>query len=582
MKDVIAVNGKSGFSMMETVVAMGVGAVLLSGSVQYIDIFKKSKESLEAREEERLSDFTHKFYGRKFMEIISSSGLSIPYFKMLIKYKPSGLGNSNVCGQVSGGCFMSMMFRNKKNKDTGEIEEIRKIDGIDSNKIKFDASKSINLFKDEGGSFKEKKLKECCSVNQLSTIRYAKDVRSSELKRYFVGWSLRGTDGEYPLYMMAEDEEADQYFEINTAHGLTPASLDQLSASNTGFTAGYKAMINNYVLMRIPKNRGKIEEEELKKHYKNRYYLFVLPDLPEFYFIAYVADITRCATESGEGDSHNVTAVDRICGPFYTMVAVSSSEGGGDLDFNANLNKVNQNIKPEEKEHDLYLMHLKFIPPPPTDNHRSWGPFSHNVGGWKAKHNVYDLSQEGYWPGQGKKDSPFIPYRHPSVHRSGEPPEERNWPDLEGSTRKDGDSSAPSLALAPHYVVNILASTGTDDTSGGFRSPLVAVPIKFYKIALTKNSDGKKKLTVLELRNEADAGKKGKKNSKERTVLSGLSEDSYVVIARQLGTRRFSTFVHEPGKQKNENNVAENNNGGGNVGDVIRESERPDFTTPPE
>lgn len=511
---------RHGMSLMETVVGMGIGTLMIAGSLQFVSNFEDSKNQIKKREQERLREFSHKFYGRKFLSITRNSGISINYFKMPIIF------GDNVCGQAEGGCFMSM-------SKTKGVEAIPK--GL--MKIGRDSDISINLFKDEGvgksrgsSKFGERDIKSCCRVKHLNSVKYDKEISSSKHKRYFVGWTLQGEGKDFPFYTMAEDQGSDvsHFFEMNNYQGLTPDDVED-NAEFLGVDSGRQIdLVQNHALVSIPRSRGrKMNNEELSS-YKDRFYLFFLSEVPELYFIAYVEDIQTCVS-GGEGRPR----VDRACRNLYATVAVNYSDDNNTY-ANAQeaLDAAEENLKTEERsagdrggDRSIYMMKLKFL----TD--AQWGPFHKNP---EEHHSVYDLAAASFWPGSQEGDSPFVPYRAPTLFASGSV----DWSLFEGSKTNDDP-------LAPHYVVRILSMNEAVGPSISPVNNIVAMPIKFYEISMKRDAQkNTKDVFVTDLR------RSGKSNQKKRKVLSDLPDDAHLIIARQLGTRRFSTFVYNPASEE--------------------------------
>ena len=513
-----------GMSLMETVVGMGIGTLMIAGSLQFVSNFEDSKNQIKKREQERLREFSHKFYGRKFLSITRNSGISVSFFKMPIIF------GDNVCGQAVGGCFMSM-------SKTKGVEAIPK--GL--MKIGRDSNLSINLFADEGvgksrGSsyrdvdFRSEDVKSCCKVNRLDRVKYNKEISSSKHKRYFVGWTLQGEGKDFPFYTMAEDQESDvsHFFEMNNYQGLTPDDVED-NAEFLGVDSGRQIdLVQNHALVSIPRSRGsKMSDEELYS-YKDRFYLFFLSEEPNLYFIAYVEDIQICVIRR----SRERVVVDRACRNLYATVAVNYNDDNNTYtDAQEALEAAERNLEAEEASGDnggnrsIYMMKLKFL----TD--AQWGPFHKNP---EEHHSVYDLAAASFWPGSRKGDSPFVPYRAPTLFAR----DVTSWSLFDGSKTKD----AP---LAPHYVVRILSMNEAVGPSISPVNNIVAIPLKFYEMSMKRDAQkNTKDVYVTDLR------RSGKSNQKKRKVLSDLPGDAHVIIARQLGTRRFSTFVYNPAPEE--------------------------------
>ena len=526
----IVFSSRSGFSMVETVVALGVGALMIAGSLKFIDNLKSTKVQQRDRDEVRLEEFTHKFYGRKFLELAQEIGLSALYFKIPIEFKADGgrSGNTNVCAKASGGCFFRI----------GKTREMTAIPTRTLNFPKKSKKRFINLLKDEGGgiifnrgtdgkldygeSFKSRKLKACCRISTLQPIRYDSDVKTSKEHRYFVGWTFK--EDSPPLFFMGHDQDTDKYFELDNYQGLAFDDLDNYQELKENFAGKGQEKLSHNAIVLLPKKIHKhLTEKDIKK-YKNKFYIFYHSGTPEFYFIAYAKNIQKCVVHGDE--------VIDLCKRIYAAVDPNYTPGD-DRSYNMSSARESAGDKIKEIEapprnQGVYVMSFKFVK-------KIVGSPFHN-GYWNKRETsdmgLLNLSSYRFWPGHKEDDPPFAPYRAPSISLKD------NVSDLfQGSINKN-------WPLGVHFVIDLLSMNDRLGEAWSLMRPIRVLPVKFYKLSL---ESGEFKIT--ELKNGVTRSNVTKLDGKSQTFMR-LPTGSSVVLARQLGTQRLSTFVRSPSKKK--------------------------------
>ena len=263
----LGLGGHHGFSLIETVVGLGIGVLMVAGSMTFIEGFSETRESIKEREQERLKEFAHKAWGRKFLKMTRSVGISAPYFKWQISNK------APACGLKNGGCFMKLRHSRSEN-----LYKSLEIDDINDIIQKPEKVKSIGLFVDEGRAgdeFSSEPVKGCCKVNTLDSLRYKSNVRAARAEgsgggaRYFVGWTLMANGGpsdseenKAPLFFMAQDNNAQKpgYFHIDNYMGTSPNVVEDDDAKKT--------LIHKNGLVLLPHERGILDDSKKLKNIK--------------------------------------------------------------------------------------------------------------------------------------------------------------------------------------------------------------------------------------------------------------------------------------------------------------------------
>lgn len=498
--------------MVEIAVATAIGGLMIVGSLNFFDSTKATKERMKEREKFHQQSFKHKFYGRVFSTILRKGGISVTYFKM-----PILLTQSNICGKVSGGCFMALdqtgkMLESGQDMPANKIfpQQLARKAGIKSNTGNY-----INLFKDEGGGWKNHVLTSSTKVNKLISMRYSEDVISSKNYRYFVGWTLRGKENEEPFYFMAQ--ENNRSFEIDAYDASSQGALQsRLESLNMYSTATYNSFASS-VFVRMKKTDNEVNLEQ----YKERFYLIMYPYKPEFYYVGYVSHIEECKSGS----------LSEICKNTFAALTMSgSSRNDGQQSYPISRNEIPQALENkinQNSDYRFFVLKMKHI------DRQQWGPFRSSASELK-KSQVYNwnsVSKASFFPYAKSHHNPYVPYIGSTIRMTTEFRDE----DENILTREP-------RVLSPHFVTNVLSTNATLGENFPVWKKLV-IPLTFYKIELklqkqkSKDGDVLKNLIVTDM--------KTKNNRKARIVVKNLpGDDSYVVISRQLGTRRFSTFVN--------------------------------------
>jgi len=576
MKDLLfqahhKIASQKGFSTVEVVLSIGIGAALLAGGLYVVsdagfyrtDSAHSKRKFMQKTIREKRAKLSRHPYAKKFTEVINRSGISRSYFKMPVSFR----GLSDHCGKKQtsaqpNGCFMKLSFHSSNDAKQGQpkFEGIQAQDILLKTTIKGKGKvASINFFRDEATTIKtedngtpiaaaiEKKLFPSnseggsFSLNILPSLDYKTKVYQSRDSRYFVGYRLTGDDIDKnkaktneAFYIMTHAEDS-FYFEIDSYRGTTKDMITervgQCNNRNEAATKKFLEKVDQKLLVFVPK---KFNNEKMLEKYKDQFYLFFYPNNPMLYYIGYIKKFNKCTNSSinwSNPENMPCRQLNMIVGlsqPTIANPTVTEQCNATEDDYEDQLHVDIANI--EEIYGKIYTFFGNNFDAP---NKRLYQRFGFQLYGsehtnTEDKNNYQANKQKGILKNGTSVEGwnpPFFPYKKPTLrHPTIRSPRINNY----------------EKAVNAHYLINHFSSTPDENNGFSPASRLVAVPVDFHKFYISKSNANQKTNSLF---HAVYDGSKSGLSSESRPILKGLNKDSHVVFARQLGKNRFTTFV---------------------------------------
>lgn len=505
----------SGFSLMEIMVSVGIGAAVIYAATQIMDTSFDSKEYLKKEREADVRSLTYSNFSNRFINLMNRASISVNYFKLPVYYEAT----DDHCGNTANGCFMSL--------DTNGNVGVAINNGKDPFEV--DISGGVNFYSDEDLFLNTSSIKGNLSNVHFKRIKYKKYIRKSKDKRYFVGWSLV-EDGSTPFTMMSRIKNR-FYFSVNQNEAMAIFSDSLEESQIKELRTKFFAKLHNF---------GDNEKfGDTAADHTGMFYLYYNVMYPGAWSMVYIdgpgggEDVDDGgSSESSSGSKiikcRSGDGIDDACTAFYKLSRGMTAIADGSEEATETDKSIAER---EDYLSGMYLLEIS-DPDEPAENGKIPMSFLPSI----------DIdATKFFWLNDQKPEHPYFPYKSASLVDASSIADDGNMANIAPAY---GLSKAPA---SPSFLLNSFHVDAADpNVSSGSNMVVHLFPVLLHKFYLISSSSDKKRLVI-----------KSNKSKNPTTLITGLLPDSRVVFARQLGTTRISAFIFNNDEEESETDTSD-------------------------